>query len=116
MTPQPSRPAASGRAAASTLVAWPAATSVFSANAPMPSAGLSSRPSSVIFWVALWVAKQYCGRPRRHERHSPHTARQLRTTKSPGATSVTSGPTASTMPAASCPSRNGKSSLMAPSR
>ena len=47
-------------AAGSTLVHWPAATRVFSANAPMPSAGDSSVPSvSVIFWVALWVAKQY---------------------------------------------------------
>ena len=33
-------------------------------NAPMPSAGVSSVPSvSVIFWVALWVAKQYQGLP-----------------------------------------------------
>ena len=47
-----------GLAAGSTLVHWPAATSVFSAKAPMPRAGLSSVPSaSVIFWVALWVAK-----------------------------------------------------------
>ena len=83
----------------------------------MPSAGESAVPSvSVIFWVALKVEKQYHGRPRRHARHVPHTARQLRITKSPGATSVTSGPTASTTPAASWPSRNGKSSLIAPSR
>ena len=72
---------------------WPAATSVLSAKAPIPSAGESGVPSaSVIFWVALWVAKQYCGRPRRHDRQSPQTARQFRTTKSPGATEVTSGP------------------------
>ncbi len=72
----------------------------------MPSAGDSVVPSSsVIFWLALWVSKQYHGRPRRHARQRPHTARQLRMTKSPGATSVTSGPTASTTPAASCPSR-----------
>ena len=116
ITPQPSRPTASGRADGSTLVAWPAATRVFSAKAPMPRAGDSSTPSSVIFWVALWVAKQYCGRPRLHDRHSPHTARQFRTTKSPGTRSVTSGPTDSMIPAASCPSRNGKSSLMPPSR
>ena len=51
----------------------------------MPSAGESSVPSSrVIFWVALWVAKQYHGSPRRQARQLPHTARQLRTTKSPG--------------------------------
>ncbi len=117
MTPQPSRPATSGRTDGSTLVHWPACTSVFSAKAPMPSAGESGVPSSrVIGWAALWVLKQYQGRPRRQARHCPHTARQFRITKSPGPTSVTPDPTASTMPAASCPSRNGKSSLIPPSR
>jgi hypothetical protein len=61
----------------STLVHWPAATRVFSANAPMPSAGDSSVPSaSVIFWVALWVAKQYHGSPRLQARHCrrPHAS------------------------------------------
>ena len=117
ITPQPSRPAVAAGAAGSTLVHWPAATSVFSANAPMPSAGDSSVPSvSVIFCVALYVAKQYCGLPLRQLRQLPHTARQLRTTKSPGFTLVTPAPTDSTMPAASWPSRNGKSSLMPPSR
>ena len=117
ITPQPSSPATSGRTAGSTLVHWPACTSVFSANAPMPSAGERGVPScSVIGCAALWVAKQYQGRPRRHARHCPQTARQLRITKSPGATSVTPSPTASTMPDASWPSRNGKSSLMPPSR
>ena len=83
----------------------------------MPRAGASGVPSaSVIFWEALNVAKQYCGSPRRQARHDPHTARQLRTTKSPGATPVTPGPTSSTTPAASWPRRNGKSSLMPPSR
>jgi hypothetical protein len=54
ITPQPSRPAAIGLAFGFTLVHWPAATSVFSAKAPMPSAGLSGVPSaSVIFCVAL---------------------------------------------------------------
>ena len=110
-------PTASGRAAGLTLVHCPAATSVLSAKAPMPRAGESGVPSaSVIFWVALWVAKQYQGRPRRHARHSPHTARQLRTTKSPGRQVTTPGPTDSTTPAASWPSRKGKSSLMPPSR
>ena len=117
ITPQPSRPAAAGEAAGSTLVHCPAATSVFSANAPMPSAGESTVPSTrVIFWVALWVLKQYQGRPRLQARHCPQTARQLRMTKSPGATSVTPSPTASTTPAASWPSRNGNSSLIPPSR
>ncbi len=117
MTPQPSRPATSAVIAGLTFVHWPAATSVFAANAPIPSAGDKGVPSaSVIFWVALCVAKQYHGRPRRQARHWPQTARQLRMTKSPGATPVTSGPTASTTPAASCPSRYGKSSPMPPSR
>ena len=81
MTPQPSRPAAVGGAAGSTFVHWPAWTSVFSAKAPMPSAGESSVPSaSVIFCAALWVSKQYQGLPLRQARHCPHTARQFRTT------------------------------------
>ncbi len=81
MTPQPSRPAASGLAAGSTLVHWPEWTRVFSANAPMPSAGDSSVPSfSVIFCAALWVAKQYQGLPLVHARHCPQTARQFRIT------------------------------------
>jgi hypothetical protein len=122
ITPQPSSPAAAGLAAGSTGVHWPTATTVFSAKAPMPRAGLSGVPSaSVIFCVALWVAKQYQGRPRRQARQVPHTARQLRTTKSPGlippaSGRVADGPTASTMPAASWPRRKGKSSLMPPSR
>jgi hypothetical protein len=106
ITPQPSSPAVAGAIAGLTFVHCPAATSVLSANAPMPSAGESGVPSaSVIFCLALWVAKQYHGRPRLHARHCPHTARQLRMTKSPGATSVTPSPTASTTPAASWPSR-----------
>ncbi len=65
ITPQPSSPAAVAGAAGSTFVHCPAATSVFSTKAPMPSAGDSSVPSvSVIFWVALWVSKQYHGSPR----------------------------------------------------
>ncbi len=117
ITPQPSSPTAAGRADGSTFVHWPACTSVFSMKAPMPRAGVSSVPSSrVIFWVALNVLKQYHGSPRRQARQSPQTARQFSTTKSPGATSVTPSPTASTTPAASWPSRNGKSSLIPPSR
>ena len=86
-------------------------------NAPIPRAGDSSVPSSRrMRCEALCVAKQYCGWPRRQARQLPQTARQLRITKSPGATSVTPSPTSSTMPDASCPSRNGKSWLMPPSR
>ena len=117
MTPQPSRPAAVAGAAGSTFVHCPEWTRVFSTKAPMPSAGESSVPSaSVIFCVALCVAKQYWGWPRRQARHCPHTARQFRITKSPTATFVTPSPTADTSPAASCPSRNGNSSLIPPSR
>src|SRR5262249_58051085 len=64
ITPQPSSPAVAAGMAGLTLVHCPAATSVFSTNAPMPSAGDSTVPSSsVIFWVALWVLKQYHGSP-----------------------------------------------------
>ena len=64
VTPQPSRPMAaycSGLMSAVILVHWPAATRVFSAKEPIPSAGgeLGVPSSRVIFWVALWVAKQY---------------------------------------------------------
>ena len=54
ITPQPSRPATAGSASGSTLVHWPSCTSVLSANAPIPRAGVSSVPSvSVIFWVGV---------------------------------------------------------------
>ena len=54
MTPQPISPAASGGAFGSTGTHCPAATSVSSANAPMPRAGESSVPSSsVIFCVRV---------------------------------------------------------------
>ena len=92
ITPQPSRP---GRLRVarpgSTFVAWPAATSVFSAKAPMPSAGRARcrRRASSSGSRCGWRSSTRAG-PRRHARHSPHTARQLRITKSPGATSVTS--------------------------
>src|SRR5690606_33192168 len=79
--PQPGGPATAGRAFGSTLVHCPAATSVLSAKAPMPSAGESSVPSSsVIFCVALKVAKQYHGRPRLQARQVPQTARQFKIT------------------------------------
>ena len=53
---------------------------------PAPGTARCRPSASVIFWVALWVAKQYCGSPRLQARQSPQTARQLRITKSPGAT------------------------------
>ncbi len=61
-------------------------------DSAVPSAG-------VIGWAALWVSKQYHGCPRLQARQRPQTARQLRMTKSPGATSDTPSPTASTIPA-----------------
>ena len=102
ITPQPSRPTTAGSAFGSTRVHWPSCTRVLSANAPMPSAGVNSVPSaSVIGWLALKVSKQYHGRPRRHARQRPQTARQFSTTKSPTSTWVTALPADSTMPAAS---------------
>ena len=67
--------------------------------------GVEGVAPRVIFWDALAESKPNHGRPRRQARHWPQTARQFRITKSPGARPVTSGPTASTTPAASCPSR-----------
>jgi hypothetical protein len=57
---------------------WPAATSVFSAKAPMPSAGASSVPSvRVIFWsVQAGEAVPRTTAPAAGE--VPQTARQLR--------------------------------------
>ena len=55
------QPGGLGAGPGSTCAHWPAATSVFSAKAPMPSAGESAVPSRVIFWVALCEAKQYQG-------------------------------------------------------
>ncbi|SKZ68710.1 Uncharacterised protein [Mycobacteroides abscessus subsp. abscessus] len=87
ITPQPSRPATAGSVSGLTLVHCPSWTRVFSMNAPIPNAAVSSVPSvSVIDFDALWVSKQYQGFPRLHARHSPHTARQFRTTKSPTST------------------------------
>ena len=81
ITPQPSSPATFAGASGLTLVHWPAATSVFSMNAPIPRAGDSSVPSSsVIGCFALCVSKQYCGLPFLQARQTPQTARQLRTT------------------------------------
>ena len=116
ITPHPMRPAASGLALGSIGTHCVAATSVFSAKAPMPSAGDRSTPSSVIFCVAFAELKQYHGRPFAHERQVPHGARHAMTTVSPGLTFVTPSPTDSTTPAASWPRRKGKSSLMPPSR
>ena len=61
-------------------------------------------------------AKQYHGRPRKHDRQVPHGARHAKITKSPGTTLLTFAPIFSTNPAASWPKRNGKSSVIAPSR
>src|SRR5437762_9942827 len=77
ITPQPSSPAVAAGMAGLTLVHCPAATSVFSTNAPMPRAGDRTVPSSsVIFWVALWVLKQYHGSPRLQARHWPQRSEE----------------------------------------
>ena len=82
MIPQPMSPACAGSMSGLTFVHCPECTSVFSANAPMPRAGLSSSPVSlsVIDWAALWVSKHRWCLPLRHARQTPQTARQLRMT------------------------------------
>ena len=47
-----------GDAAGSTFVAWPAATNVFSANAPMPSAGDSGVPSARVIGLLRVVRRE----------------------------------------------------------
>ena len=117
MMPQPSSPAASGRARGSTFTACPASTSVSSANAPIPRAGETGEPSaSVICCRAFRLSKQYHGLPRRQERHAPQGERHASITESPGDKWPTPSPIFSTTPAASWPRKKGKSSLMAPSR
>ena len=118
ITPQPSSPAAVAGAAGSTFVHCPAATSVLSANAPMPSAGDSSVPSvqrhllrGVVggeavprLAAAARPALAAHGPPvEDHEVAGRHVGDARRRPPRP-------------MPAASWPSRNGKSSLMPPSR
>ena len=104
--------------AGSTFTHWPAATSVSSAKAPMPSAGDSGVPSaSVIVCVALARVEAVPG-------PAPPAGAARAARRPPGDDDVVAGgdagrrrrPTASTTPAASWPSRNGKSSLMPPSR
>ena len=82
----------------------------------MPNAGDNGVPSlSVMDCVAFRLEKQYQGYPRVQDLHEPQGARHARITKSPGWTLVTSSPTDSMIPEASCPSRKGKSSFIDPS-
>ena len=57
------QPTAAASASGSTLVHWPAATSVFGEGADAERRRQLGAVGEVIFWVALWVAKQYHGLP-----------------------------------------------------
>ena len=118
ITPQPSRPAAVGRRLRVDLRALAGGDERLlgeRADAERRATARCRRRASSSGWRCGWRSSTTAGRGGRPG-SAPHTARQLRITKSPGATSVTPAPTASTTPAASWPSRNGKSSLMPPSR
>ena len=100
----------------STFVHWPAATSVLSdEGADAERRRQHGAVLSVIFCVALWVAKQYQARREAGPAAAAHGP-PVEDHVVAGATSVTPWPTASTTPAASWPRRNGKSSLIPPSR
>ena len=105
-------------ARASTFVAWPAATSVFSANAPMPSAGESSVPSGerhLLGRVEGGEAVPRAAAPARAA-GAAHRAPVRGSRSRRARRRRRRGRPTSTTPAASWPSRNGKSSLIAPSR
>ena len=115
ITPQPNNPATAGSASGSTSCTGLVHQRLVDERADAQR-GVSSVPSvNVIFSAALNVSKHKWGPPLTRPA-CPHTARQFRITKSPGATFVTPSPTDSTLPAASWPSRKGNSSLMPPSR
>ena len=108
--PHASRHAWSTGSSAGTATAQASWTITRSANVPQRSTWLSTAPSDArcmrrrcaqVVRAAPAVAAQAGGAA------SPHGARQAITTRSPGATIVTSGPTSSTTPAPSWPSRIG---------
>ena len=87
MTPQPSRPTASGRASGSTLVHWPAATRVLlgeGADAQRRRQLGAVRQGHLLGGVVRVEDRWGCAPSAGPA--LPHTARQFRTTKSPGAT------------------------------
>ena len=107
--PQASSVACSIGSSSGTLTAHASCTTAWSANVPQRSTGVSSAPSAARCSrrLARSCEEQRRGSPRRHCGHSPHGARHATTTRSPGATDVTSLPTSSTTPAPSWPSRIG---------
>ena len=98
ITPQPNRPTAAGRAVGSTFVHCPAATRVFSMNAPTPEPGELGAVGQRHLLRRVVGVEAVPRLTASAGRQSPQTARQLSTTKSPGSTSVTPSPTDSTSP------------------
>ena len=65
--------------------------------------------------IAGQASEQRWVRSRRHSSHVPHDGAHESATCWPGRTRVTPGPTASTMPAPSCPSTAGQGVVAVPS-
>src|SRR5690606_27859639 len=100
----------------SILAACASVTTVTSANddvaAKLPAVWPPTVNGSVRFAID---ERHHAGRPMLHHLHSPQLATVAMTTWSPGATRVTSEPTASTTPAPSCPISDGAGHGMVPS-
>ena len=94
-------------------VAW---TTVRSTHTELAAKLLHGSPSSVNGVSRLPnVLRHQVGRPALQKRQRPQAARVCSTTGSPGASPETPGPTASTVPAPSCPSTQGAGQSMVPS-
>jgi hypothetical protein len=115
-SPQANRHAASSGASGETLASAISGITVASANAEQPMkwrSGSPSRESRVVpsgRWPAFCcsrMAMQMLVLPLRQFTHSPHCGENSVTTWSPTASLETPSPTASTMPAPSCPSTQG---------
>jgi hypothetical protein len=100
------------------------AHTVRSAKPPTPSCVYSWSPSrrtgrrpriSVPAAFARLPGSHSAGRPPAHATQCPHIGTNEKTTLSPGATRLTPGPIASTVPAASCPIASGTGRTNVPS-
>ncbi len=118
MTPHPSRPAGPGEARSARPACTDQRRRASSRRTPDAQRGRERRTVRERHRLrrVVGVEAQHAAARARQGRHSPHTARQLRMTKSPGATLGHAVADPLTTPASSWPSRNGKSSSMPPSR
>ena len=115
-TAQPTKQARSSGRSGSILITESTSQTVYSlkaetsANCAMSCPSLWKRkvPSSWAPCVRRIPRSQSAASPLRHQRHLPQAGMEQSTTWSSGWTSLTPGPTFSTMPAPSCPTTMGK--------